>query len=271
MILTCPACATRYVVDPKAIGASGRTVRCARCHNSWHQDVPEDLPPPRLTRPAPFEDEPPPPVMPTVSSSYEDRPAFDPFAEPDPEPEDEPEDEPEIADTMPSFMARPEPIGGSRHLPALHQPKPRISKLMIGWAALALVVILLFAGLWFARTPLVAVWPPLGRLYALAGIPVDAPSVGLEVKNLTPAFSRIDNTPTLVVTGEVVNHAGGVRKVPSLRVSLVNAKKETLKTWDFTIGRDELLAGETAPFQTSIANPPTDASSAVVVFNDATP
>jgi hypothetical protein len=62
-----------------------------------------------------------------------------------------------------------------------------------------------------------------------------------------------------------------VRKVPSLRVSLVNAKKETLKTWDFTIGRDELLAGETAPFQTSIANPPTDASSAVVVFVEGAP
>ena len=88
MILTCPSCATRYVVDPKAIGASGRTVRCARCHKSWHQDVPEDLPPPRLSRPFEYvpDPEPPPPVMPSVSSSYEDRPAFDPFAEPDPEP-----------------------------------------------------------------------------------------------------------------------------------------------------------------------------------------
>lgn len=263
MILTCPACATRYVVDPKAIGASGRTVRCARCHKSWHQDVPDDLPPPRLTRLV--EVEAPPPVMPTMSSSYEDRPAFDPFDEPEPEAEEPP------ADPMPSFMARPEPIGGDRNLPAIHAPRRRISKFMIGWAALALVLVLLVAGLWFARSPLVAAWPPLERLYALAGIPVDAPSFGLEVRNLTPAFSKIDNTPTLVVTGEVANISGGVRKVPSLRVSLKNAKGDVLKTWDFTIGRDQLLAGETAPFQTSIATPPADASSAVVVFTDGSP
>jgi predicted Zn finger-like uncharacterized protein len=260
MILTCPACATRYVVDPKAIGVSGRTVRCARCHKSWHQDLPEDLPPPRLTRPVEAEA---PPVMPTLSSSYQDRPAFDPF--------DEPEDEGPPAAPMPSFMARPEPIGGDRNLPALHSPRPRISKFMIGWAALVLVLVLLIAGLWFARTPLVAAWPPLERLYVLAGIQVDAPSFGLEVRNLTPAFSKVDSTQTLVVTGEVVNISGGVRKVPSLRVTLRNAKSEALKTWDFTTGRDQLLAGETAPFQTSIANPPADASTAVVVFTGGTP
>ena len=265
MILTCPACATRYVVDPKAIGASGRTVRCARCHHSWHQDLPEDLPIPRLTRPVDFEA---PPVMPTVSSSYEDRPAFDPF---DDQESDEDEQEPPAADTMPVFMARPEPLGSDRNLPALHTPKRKISKFMIGWAALVLIVVLLLLGLWFARSSLVAAWPPLERLYTLAGIQVDAPSFGLEVRNLTPAFSKIDNTPTLVVTGEVANTSGGVRKVPSLRVTLRNAKNEPLKTWDFTIGRDELLAGETAPFQTSIASPPADASSAVVVFAEAAP
>jgi predicted Zn finger-like uncharacterized protein len=261
MILSCPACSTRYVVAPAAIGASGRTVRCARCQHSWHQDLPEDQEIPRLTRPPEFEA---PPVMPSMSSAFEDRPAFDSYLS-----EDEPTTPP--ADPMPSFMGRPEPIGGDRNLPAVSESRPRITRLMIGWAALVLVVILLLAGLWFARAPLVAAWPPIGRLYALTGVPVDAQNFGLEVRNLTPAFSKIDNVPTLVVTGDVANVAGGARKVPPLRVSLTNAQKQVLKTWDFTIGRDQLLAGETAPFQTSIANPPVDASSAVVVFTEATP
>jgi predicted Zn finger-like uncharacterized protein len=38
MILTCPACETRYVVKDGAIPPGGRQVRCASCKHSWHQD-----------------------------------------------------------------------------------------------------------------------------------------------------------------------------------------------------------------------------------------
>ena len=38
MILTCPACDTKYVVKDGAIPAGGRQVRCASCKHSWHQN-----------------------------------------------------------------------------------------------------------------------------------------------------------------------------------------------------------------------------------------
>jgi len=38
MILTCPACDTKYVVKDGAIPSVGRQVRCASCKHSWHQD-----------------------------------------------------------------------------------------------------------------------------------------------------------------------------------------------------------------------------------------
>ena len=44
MILTCPSCATRYLVDPAALGETGRMVRCARCAHTWVEFPPDDMP-----------------------------------------------------------------------------------------------------------------------------------------------------------------------------------------------------------------------------------
>src|SRR5580704_9375171 len=40
MILTCPACATRYQADEAKFPPAGRQVRCAKCGNVWHQPGP---------------------------------------------------------------------------------------------------------------------------------------------------------------------------------------------------------------------------------------
>jgi len=52
MILECSQCRTRYLVPDSAIGAEGRTVRCASCKHSWFQ-APAILD--RTTRPVPGE------------------------------------------------------------------------------------------------------------------------------------------------------------------------------------------------------------------------
>jgi predicted Zn finger-like uncharacterized protein len=41
MMIECPACATRYTVSETAIPEAGRTVRCAKCGESWFQPRPE--------------------------------------------------------------------------------------------------------------------------------------------------------------------------------------------------------------------------------------
>ena len=51
MIVTCSNCAARYAVDPLAVGPSGRTVECARCHHRWFQRVEVPPPPDLVIRP----------------------------------------------------------------------------------------------------------------------------------------------------------------------------------------------------------------------------
>src|SRR5246127_3981872 len=35
MHIVCPHCTTSYAINPATLGASGRTVRCSRCKETW--------------------------------------------------------------------------------------------------------------------------------------------------------------------------------------------------------------------------------------------
>jgi predicted Zn finger-like uncharacterized protein len=59
MIVACSNCSKRYLVDPRALGAPGRRVRCANCRHTWFQPAPEDSQPPIELPPLPET----PPVM----------------------------------------------------------------------------------------------------------------------------------------------------------------------------------------------------------------
>ncbi len=41
MIILCPECRGKFRIDPSALGAGGRTVRCGKCAHTWLQ-VPPD-------------------------------------------------------------------------------------------------------------------------------------------------------------------------------------------------------------------------------------
>jgi len=59
MQVACPNCEARYLVDPAAIGPTGRTVQCSRCSHRWFESIDppsapsEELPPQAQERPVP--------------------------------------------------------------------------------------------------------------------------------------------------------------------------------------------------------------------------
>ena len=74
MILTCPACDTKYVVKDGAIPPAGRQVRCASCKHSWHQD-------PEI---APIEQESALAEQPSAAADFGGPPQPGPQADPEP-------------------------------------------------------------------------------------------------------------------------------------------------------------------------------------------
>ncbi len=52
MILTCPACSTRYQADEAKFPPQGRQVRCAKCGHVWHQPGPAPAPESEAETPA---------------------------------------------------------------------------------------------------------------------------------------------------------------------------------------------------------------------------
>lgn len=242
MILSCPACSTRYLLDSALLGPDGREVRCAKCAHQWHQAPPPDVP------------EPPPPA----ESPAPDAAAAEQAAAPE-----QPAAE-ALAGEPPSDDAAPPPRAAKTNLPAL--PRRARSGDALGWALLLLVVGL-FALALAGHEPITAFWPATARIYERLGLAPAGPQEVLVVRNGSSSYEEEDGKPVLVVRGEVVNISAVPQVVPKLRGSLRGDGRE-LHSWVFQAAQSRLLPGEAASFVSRFKDPARGATELTITMTD---
>jgi predicted Zn finger-like uncharacterized protein len=233
MILTCPACQTRYLVDSAKLGARGRTVRCARCGETWNQAPPIDQPKPiETTEPS---------TAPQPAAAEAGAEGATPTAAP----------------------ATPRPL--RRNLPAL--PGRRRSNPFLVLALALLILIGLGALVVTERARIVARFPALGPAYAAVGLDVTDPLAGLRIVDAKVEQVKDGDVIVVVVSGTVVNESDRVAPVPRLKALFLDAARQEIASWTFAPAGERLLPGERVPFLDRFADPPEGAVDLAVVID----
>jgi hypothetical protein len=180
-----------------------------------------------------------------------------------------PEDMPKFVEP-PVLEVEPRPIPPGSGLPALAgAARRRDLAAVVGWAALAALLVGILVGGLAYRDRIVEAWPPAMRLYAAIGQQAEEPGIGLELRNLSLSRSGEEDAPVLVLVGEVANVTDQVRDVPLLRGALVAPDEREIQHWTFTASQNRLLPGEIVNFRTELKNPAAEAVSISVTFTDA--
>jgi predicted Zn finger-like uncharacterized protein len=229
MIVTCPACATRYrVAEQEFENSSGRTVRCANCGYVWHEKV--------AVHP------------PTATLAASDRGASGA----------------ELADQVSPAKAAPTVSPSLEIPPNSRSTQPR-TRSFASVGAMAVVLILAIAVAWILARGYFAENPaPASASKALSdGSAAAARSAtGLIIRKVTPARTA----DGLVVDGEIVNPGTVPRDVPRLNVALQDKADKVVRSETVDPPKHRLEPGEIVHFETPFARPPDAATGVVVTF-----
>jgi len=253
MILSCPACSSRFKVNADQIGVAGRKVKCAKCGNAWHATPDQDEE--ASAQPGPASDE----ASDMLAGTAEDEAGTVGEA-------DLP-DEPPPFESFEAMRAQMEGGGRRRGRKAEAEPA-RGSRLraLLPWLLLLLVVAGSVWGGWTYRYSIVNTVPTAARLYAAAGVPINTVAPGLGIKGVTPSRRLEDGKSVLVVSGRVVNKTNTTRPVPALRVTLEGENGEAIVRWRVAANSAAIPPGGSTAFKAEKTDPPANARGVTVGF-----
>ncbi|HVZ02609.1 MAG TPA: zinc-ribbon domain-containing protein [Dongiaceae bacterium] len=241
MIVSCPACATRFSLDASLLGPNGRNVRCAKCGHRWHQQPP-----------APVES-----LAAEVAASEPAAPAA-------------PEPAPPAQNMAPGLAAL---LGGQAAAtprpaavvvpPKLKPAAPARKVGMWPWVLLAGIVCGLAVAAYFYQEPISRMVPGADSIYALLGLGGESPADVLAVGNVkTEQRDRL-----LSVRGDIFNPGEKPLGIPPLMLSAFDSDgKQVGAPFMFRTQETEIAPGETITFRILYENAPTGMKTIRVTF-----
>lgn len=264
MIIACPACETRYAVPDTAIGASGRSVRCAKCGESWFQTGPETMDgtiTPYAARQQAGEAAPPPPPpqpAPRPAPVAESRPAPSPSASYSDD--DEPPVDRVVRRASASYDDAADDDDYANRSSFEHAPpfRPRRNKLRMWTMAGAAFALVATAG--------------IGAIYAF-GLPDWFDSYGGSFVGEEPDLvldfpqpqqerrEQENGTILFTVSGKVTNRSDSVQSTLPLLVLLRDAQNRVVYSWTINLRNETLEPGESETVREAVVDVPRSAVS----------
>jgi predicted Zn finger-like uncharacterized protein len=289
MLIVCPTCATAYQVKPAALGAAGRSVRCASCKNTWFA-TPESAmaeaepalaaaddrapaPPARQPPPGDFTD-----AMAASFSAEAGAPPDDPAAAEESAQALAATDAPPLAPQDPPAEAAPpvakfdpaaediETIAARRARHVQTDRKERrtpLQRILSVPVLIAVLVAILLAALQW-RVAMVRHFPQTASLFAMIGMPVNLR--GLNFMDVKSRGEFHDGVMVLVIEGTIVNLTPRTLEIPRLRFSLRNGTGHEVYAWTALPSKTLLGSGDGLPFRSRLASPPPDGRDVIVRF-----
>jgi predicted Zn finger-like uncharacterized protein len=232
MILSCPACGTRYLVPDSAVGADGRQVRCASCRHSWFQRPPEpdpDAPPPSFA---------PPPTADLVSRAEQAA------ATPTPRPIGA-----ATAPVEPFADIRPAEAEFDPYaVPTPFRPTPNRLKTMTMLAAIAALLLLVGSGV-------IAWYGPRAFGGLFGGGAVESPLL-LQLVQKPERRVMPSGNELFAISGRIVNPTAIRQPVPDIRAELRDGTGRIVYGWTIAAPAPMLAAKASVDFDSAEVDVP---------------
>ena len=226
MILECPSCRAKYLVQIGLLAQGGRQVRCARCKHEWHAELPTTI---DVYEAAPELE----PTAATEASSVEGDPA---------------------AEAASAFRTASEPERDSANLPAVVGDRGWRRS---AWRIFGVVLLVSLAVLWpiLDRQPIVKAIPELRGFYEFLHLHISRSGNGLVFDQVKSELKYDGGTMWLNIDGVIHNTTSELQLIPDIKSRALGPDRHIIQSWWVESPAATIAPGGEVPFHTQVVAP----------------